>query len=85
LTTSYVNAFIFPAVAVVRVIQRRNHNIANGTASAYDMGPSLQPLNAVLEKLLRIETWLITRLRLRLPFGVDVFSVTRRDDQKDRE
>jgi ubiquinone/menaquinone biosynthesis C-methylase UbiE len=85
LTTSYINAFVFPAVAVVRIIQRFTQRANSGTSSAYDMGPNPQPLNAILEMLLNIETWLITRLRLRLPFGVDVFSVTQRVDQKDRE
>jgi hypothetical protein len=88
-TTSYVNAFVFPAVVAVRMIQRFTHNKASGSDSSYDMGPSPQPLNTILELLLTIETWLITRLRLCLPFGVDVFSVTRRDDktddQKERE
>jgi ubiquinone/menaquinone biosynthesis C-methylase UbiE len=84
-TTSYVNAFVFPAVVAVRMIQRFTHNKASGADSSYDMGPSPQPLNAILEILLTIETWLITRLRLRLPFGVDVFSITRRLEHKDRE
>jgi SAM-dependent methyltransferase len=85
LTTSYVNAFVFPAVAVVRIIQRFTLQAGNETTSTYDMGPSVQPLNAILEMLLNIETWLITRLGFRLPFGVDVFSVTRHDDHEDEQ
>lgn len=75
LHTSYVNAFLFPAVAAVRILQRRTKP---KDASDYDMGPNLGPLNWVMAALLGLEAWLIAR-QVRLPFGVDVFSVGQRD------
>jgi ubiquinone/menaquinone biosynthesis C-methylase UbiE len=77
LQTSYVNAFIFPLVMVVRLIQRC---LKPTNKAIYDMGPPLGPFNRLLEEILGFEAWLVTRLRVKLPFGVDLFSVARRDD-----
>jgi SAM-dependent methyltransferase len=74
--TSYLNAAIFPAVALVRVFQRRDLPSGN---SQYDMGPNLGPFNDVMAWILGGEGWLISRLHAVLPFGVDVFSITRRE------
>ncbi len=79
--TSYVNAAIFPAVATVRMIQRRAEP---NDVSEYDMGPNLGPFNRVLEGALAVEAWLITHWRLPMPFGVDVFSVARRVDHQEK-
>ena len=77
LLTSYVNASVFPFVTVIRVLQR----LLKTRASAdYDMGPESHWINAMLEALLRAESWLVVQRRARLPFGVDLFSVARRDD-----
>ncbi len=76
LTTSYVNAFIFPAVAVVRVAQRLVRRTGSGKVAAYDMGPDLGLFNRLLRALLAVEAWLIIH-GIRLPFGVDLFSVSR--------
>ncbi len=77
LHTSYVNACLFPAALLIRRIQRR---IFPAGASAYDMGPDLGPFNRLMEGLLCLEAWLIARWRVRLPFGIDLFSVSRRED-----
>jgi SAM-dependent methyltransferase len=74
--TSYVNSFIFPAAAVVRIVQRSQRA---GQVAAYDMGPDLGLLNRVLRVLLGVEAWLVAH-GIRLPFGVDLFSVARRHD-----
>ena len=74
--TSYINMMIFPAVAAVRFLQRRSEPTES---SIYDMGPTFGPLNPLLEAILKLEAWLVTALRIRLPFGVDLFSVARRD------
>jgi SAM-dependent methyltransferase len=74
--TGYVNVFVFPAVALVRIVQRRSHTFGEST---YDMGPDLGPFNRVLETLLRVEAWLFTRTAIRFPFGVDLFSISTRD------
>ncbi len=82
LATSYANVFIFPIVALVRILQRRiRSHEREAPAAAYDMGPNLGPLNGLLERFLVVEAWLITR-GIRLPFGVDLFSVARREDAK---
>jgi SAM-dependent methyltransferase len=83
LVTSYVNMIIFPAVALVRFIQRRRESGRAAPVAAYDMGPNLGPFNGVLAWFLSVEAWLITH-RIPLPFGVDLFSVARRDDSPDR-
>ncbi len=74
--TSYLNMAIFPAVALVRLMQR--HDLPSGN-SQYDMGPNLGPLNGIMAWILGGEGWLISRLHTVLPFGVDVFSLTHRD------
>jgi SAM-dependent methyltransferase len=75
--SSYVNTIIFPVVALVRLVQRQ---IVKGTASAYDMGPNWWPLKVIFKWFLALESNLILQGRVRLPFGVDIFSITRRDD-----
>jgi SAM-dependent methyltransferase len=77
LRSSYVNTIIFPAVALVRLIQGR---VDNGTASEYDMGPNWWPLNVIFRWLLTLESWLVVSSGIRLPFGVDIYSISRRDD-----
>src|SRR5258706_15884908 len=77
---SYLNAFLFPAVALVRLFQRGSES---PSTSSYDMGPDLGPFNKVLEWLLRLEAWLITQLHIRLPFGVDLLSVSRKKVDQD--
>jgi SAM-dependent methyltransferase len=78
LVTSYANAFVFPAVALIRIIQRRVRT--HRETAAYDMGPDLGPLNGLLETMLAVEAWLIAH-HIALPFGVDLFSVSQRSAQ----
>ncbi len=75
--TSYLNSFILPAVTLVRVFQRW---LDKAEKSEYDMGPDIKPLSRIFRWLLHLETRLIVMRRMRLPFGVDIFSITRRDD-----
>ncbi len=77
LVISYVNTLIFPAVLVVRLLQRlaKKHDEAE-----YDMGPEFRPLNAFLEIVLKLESWLILKGHMPMPWGVDIISVSRRDD-----
>ena len=78
LVTSYVNATVFPVVAFLRVVQRHMKSGRNGT-SEYDMGPDIIPVNRFLEACLAAEAWLVIH-GIQLPFGVDLFSIARRDD-----
>lgn len=75
LRTGYVNAAVFPIVALVRLLQRRSRPPEN---AAYDMGPNPYPFNRVLEGLLHLEG-LLLRYGMIMPFGVDLFSVAVRD------
>jgi ubiquinone/menaquinone biosynthesis C-methylase UbiE len=77
LHASYLIAFLFPAVALVRTLQKRSKP---PETAQYDMGPQLGPLNRVLEWLLGIEAWLVIKKGFRMPFGVDLFCVARRND-----
>jgi ubiquinone/menaquinone biosynthesis C-methylase UbiE len=77
LHTSYVNASIFPVAVIIRFMQRW---LDTGKNDRYDMGPDLAPLNYVMKLLLSLETNLIIDQQIKLPFGVDIFSVARRDD-----
>lgn len=79
LVTSYVNATIFPAVAVVRIMQRHLMNGKRVSLAEYDMGLDLEPLNWLLERLLAAEAWMVIH-GIALPFGVNLLSVARRDD-----
>jgi ubiquinone/menaquinone biosynthesis C-methylase UbiE len=79
LTTSYTNAVIFPAVAVVRIVQRLTRgSTGQPEAPAYDMGPNSGLFGVVPRFLLGVEARLITR-GIRLPFGVNLISVSQRD------
>jgi ubiquinone/menaquinone biosynthesis C-methylase UbiE len=91
LRTMYVNAFLFPAVAVVRLLQRwQEKRRANAKAQQthtggeaegrYDMGPELGPLAVIPEHLLVAEAWWFNHTSLPLPFGVDVFTVSLRGE-----
>jgi Methyltransferase domain len=73
LITSYVNAVIFPGAVVIRVLQRI---LGRGAERQFDMGPNLSFLTSVLS----LETWLILHTKYRLPFGVNLFSISRRDE-----
>ncbi len=80
LTTSYVNAFIFPVAALIRSIQRLviRPQPGDDRASTYDMGPDIGLFSSLLRAVLDGEAWLIVH-GVRLPVGVDLFSVSRRD------
>lgn len=78
---TYINAIIFPAVLVVRVLQRQfKHDAVSEEDAEYDMGPSMEPINSALALLLRFETWLTVTARIKLPFGVDIFTVAKHED-----
>jgi hypothetical protein len=77
LRIGYVNACIFPVTAAVRFIQRYTKT---SPADSYDMGPDFLPLNFVLGQILQLEAWLLVAMGLRLPIGVDLVSIARRDN-----
>lgn len=77
LVISYANMLIFPAVLAVRLFQR---TVWKHDQAEYDMGPENSLINSVLATVLNLEAWFILKLRVLMPWGVDVISVSRRDD-----
>jgi ubiquinone/menaquinone biosynthesis C-methylase UbiE len=75
LRLSYINSLIFPAVLVTRLIQRV---IQSPDEIYYDMGPSIKPINRILEAILFIEGAIIINWRWCLPFGVNILGVAQR-------
>lgn len=78
LLTSYVNVLVFPAALVVRLAQRWLK--PTSTTINCDMGPDFGPFNRLLEWTLATEGTLTARWRLRMPFGVDLLSIAKRND-----
>lgn len=83
LRTAYVNAFLFPAVLAVRLLQRLRRSVVREqhAGGEYDMGPQLGVLGRIPESLLALEGWLFAGGWLSMPFGVDLFSVSQPDDR----
>jgi SAM-dependent methyltransferase len=77
LRLSYINALIFPVVLITRLIQRV---LQPPETASYDMGPDMGLFNHLLEAALVAEGTLVTRLRWRLPFGVDLLGIACCDD-----
>ena len=67
---SYQNAFLFPVVAAVRLLQRL---CPTGGEPRIDMFPMPEPINTVLAGLLALEGWLMTWTRLSV--GVSLVAV----------
>jgi len=73
--SSHFNAWLFPAVASVRLAQRLLPRPANATAATSDLAaPPAAPLNAFLERLFASERHVLVRGG-RLPFGVSLAAV----------
>ena len=67
--TSYVNAILFPAIAVVRILERLVRR-GKGFEARKDTGEVPGPINRLLIGLLAVEAWAVRRGRL--PFGVSM-------------
>ena len=66
---SYVNCFLFPPIALVRLVERVRRR-GRPPAPHKDTGEVPGPLNSLLTSLLRVEGWFIRRRGL--PFGVSI-------------
>ena len=76
LITSYVNAAVFPGSVLLRLLQR-----FFPPSDTYDMGPDISPIHHLLKMLLGLESWMVIKAGLRLPFGVDLINVSKREDK----
>lgn len=70
---SYLNFFLFPVAAAVRLLQRL---FPRDGEPHMDMFPMPEPFNTMLTNLLALEGWLMQWLRL--PFGVSLVAVLER-------
>ena len=71
---SYYNTSLFPPVAAVRLARKL---IGGGEASADGVEVPPKPINAMLEGLFAVERHVVGRFRL--PFGVSLIGVARKD------
>ncbi|MBI2216822.1 MAG: class I SAM-dependent methyltransferase [Candidatus Rokubacteria bacterium] len=68
--TSYFNALLFPAIALVRTLHRL------GGAPGHDLRRPSDAVNRLLERVLALEGHVVPRVRL--PFGASVLAIARR-------
>ena len=72
---SYQNAFLFPLVASVRLLQRL---LPASGEPRIDMFPVPEPVNSALTGLLALEGRLMARPGIRFPAGVSLVAVLAR-------
>ncbi len=70
---TYMFFFIFPIVVLIRGVKRLFQRDAASYSS--DFIPLPKMLNHLLIQIGRLERWIITKVKLTLPFGVSVVSV----------
>ncbi|HEV2033372.1 MAG TPA: methyltransferase domain-containing protein [Candidatus Dormibacteraeota bacterium] len=71
---TYLNAFMFPAIAAIRLISRLLPAPAENTSDfAF---PAPRPLNAVLSAVFGSERYILSRLNI--PFGVSIMALARK-------
>ena len=77
---TYTNTALFLPVLAFRMLKKVLRRGANGsTASEADIGHVPAPLNWLLLRLLRAETWAFGNMKR--PFGVSILMVARKQDQ----
>ena len=72
LRASYMNFWLFPLIAAVRIFDRLTHSriVAKNSDSNVEMGIPPAPINWLLEEIFASETYLLDIMRL--PFGVSI-------------
>lgn len=71
---TYLNTFLFPPAAVVRLLNRGEaHREVHS-----DLTPPPATLNSVLAKAMSLEAGVLRRTRINLPFGLSVMTVARK-------
>ncbi len=79
---TYTNTMLFLPVLAFRLLKKTFRRGANGsTASEADIGHVSAPVNWLLLRLLRAETWAFGKMKR--PFGVSILMVARKPDQSE--
>jgi SAM-dependent methyltransferase len=74
---TYINAFMFPPIAAVRMLRRLEHRLRPRTAALSDFRyPAPRPVNFLLGWIFGIEAPIVRRVDI--PFGVSILAVGRK-------
>jgi SAM-dependent methyltransferase len=77
LRVTYINAFMFPPIAAVRMLRRLEHRLRPRTAAQSDFRyPAPRPVNFLLGWIFGIEAPIVRRVDI--PFGVSILAVGRK-------
>jgi SAM-dependent methyltransferase len=77
LRVSYINAFLFPPIATVRLVRRLQRRLQPATAAKSDFRfPAPRPLNFLLAALFGAEAPIVRRVNI--PFGVSILALARK-------
>jgi SAM-dependent methyltransferase len=77
LRVTYINAFMFPPIAAVRMLRRLEHRLRPRTAAQSDFRyPAPRPVNFLLGWIFGIEAPIVRRVNI--PFGVSILAVGRK-------
>jgi len=83
LRLSYINAFLFPPIAAVRLLRRLEHRVRPQTAQQSDFRfPAPRPLNFLLALIFGAEAPIVRRVNI--PIGVSILALARRPGLEDR-
>jgi SAM-dependent methyltransferase len=77
LRISYINAFMFPPIATIRLLRRLQHRLRPTTAAKSDFRfPAPRPLNYLLALLFGAEGPIVRRVNI--PFGVSILALAQK-------
>jgi SAM-dependent methyltransferase len=77
LRLSYMNAFLFPPIAAIRLLRRLEHRLRPGTTQKSDFRyPAPRPLNFLLALIFGAEAPIVRRVNI--PFGVSILALARK-------
>jgi hypothetical protein len=74
---SYINAFLFPPIAAIRLLRRLQHRLRRSTTQRSDFRyPAPRPLNFLLALIFGAEAPIVRRVDI--PVGVSILALARR-------
>jgi hypothetical protein len=74
---SYMNAFLFPPIAAIRLLRRLEHRLRPRTTQKSDFRyPAPRPLNFLLALIFGAEAPIVRRVDI--PFGVSILALARK-------
>ncbi len=79
LRVTYINAFMFPPIAAVRMLRRLEHRLRPRTTAQSDFRyPAPRPVNFVLGWIFGVEAPIVRRVDI--PFGVSILAVAQKPE-----